>query len=620
MNYSINSKKKLIEQLFTEILWDGDKGYVECPGKHLHTTADGHKDCAVFLNRNKIPQVTCFHKSCKDIVASKNEDIKQAFLTECDTKNKCRHLPPIPDDPDAQFRMLLANCFEPDEVVSIVPGGEDGKPHSSGCNGKTRDEWLANLESKSLSDLFPGRNGLFIRMNPVKANSKARDQDVVSFRFTLIESDEGTKIQQEKSLRESGLPIAALIDSGSKSIHAWVRVDAKDHDEFKARRLEITKKLPKSYKFDDSVKNPARLSRCPGAMRGKSAQRLLALNIGPRSFSDWEIEAKGGDLKSYSVNDLLRFDPKSDSTNLLGNRWICKGYCLLITAPTGVGKSSLTAQLAICWALNESGLGIMPSKPLKSLIIQAENDQGDLAEMFQGVVSGLKLDKEKISVLQDRIKLIDGSCLNQADFTTFLKNLVVKHKPDLCWIDPLLSFVGSDILNIDAMYQLLAKDLKEISNQTGVAWILIHHTGKQNEPGGKNGALDPAYMGIGSSVLSNIAREIVSIKPDKKGSYIFHPCKRKRRAGLTNTSGTRVDFIKIRHSLNSVFWEITPELPSSREGKCKSGRKRSVTEITEFHGLQSLSGGTAAELARKYNVSEVTIRRRFREFKSEHNH
>ena len=32
--------------------------------------------------------------------------------------------------------------------------------------------------------------------------------------------------------------------------------------------------------------------------------------------------------------------------------------------------------------------GIVPARPLKSLLIQAENDEGDLAEMRDGVIAG----------------------------------------------------------------------------------------------------------------------------------------------------------------------------------------------------------------------------------------
>src|SRR5580704_9528316 len=66
---------------------------------------------------------------------------------------------------------------------------------------------------------------------------------------------------------------------------------------------------------------------------------------------------------------------------LLGNRWLCRGGGALIVAPSGQGKSVLTAQASILWACNKAAFGIKPSRPLRSLILQAEDDDGDIQEM-----------------------------------------------------------------------------------------------------------------------------------------------------------------------------------------------------------------------------------------------
>ena len=42
-------------------------------------------------------------------------------------------------------------------------------------------------------------------------------------------------------------------------------------------------------------------------------------------------------------------------------------------------------QMSMNWALGRTTFGIRPERPLKSLIVQAENDRGDVAEMFQVV-------------------------------------------------------------------------------------------------------------------------------------------------------------------------------------------------------------------------------------------
>lgn len=87
--------------------------------------------------------------------------------------------------------------------------------------------------------------------------------------------------------------------------------------------------------------------------------------------------------------DELVAHAANDPAELLRNRFLCRGGGLLLVGPTGVGKSSLSMQAKILWALGRPAFGIVPARPLKSLLIQAENDDGDLAEMRDGVIKGL---------------------------------------------------------------------------------------------------------------------------------------------------------------------------------------------------------------------------------------
>ena len=78
------------------------------------------------------------------------------------------------------------------------------------------------------------------------------------------------------------------------------------------------------------------------------------------------------------LSELVRFH-ENDPNELLRYRYLCRGGGLLLVGPTGIGKSSLSMQLMLLWALGRAALGIQPARPLKSLLIQAENDDGDLS-------------------------------------------------------------------------------------------------------------------------------------------------------------------------------------------------------------------------------------------------
>jgi hypothetical protein len=112
------------------------------------------------------------------------------------------------------------------------------------------------------------------------------DSDVTSYRFCLLESDDLPLDLQLSLWGRLPLPIAAIIDSGGRSAHAWVRLDCDTAEEYQALVERIYTRLAQ-FGLCTSNKNPSRMSRLPGAQReiGKRGdggkQRLLYLNPKP---------------------------------------------------------------------------------------------------------------------------------------------------------------------------------------------------------------------------------------------------------------------------------------------------------------------------------------------------
>ena len=76
--------------------------------------------------------------------------------------------------------------------------------------------------------------GAWVRFNPLDGQG-VRNDNVTEYRFALVESDTADLATQNAILRELELPIAALVYSGGKSLHAIVRVDAADYNEYRKR-------------------------------------------------------------------------------------------------------------------------------------------------------------------------------------------------------------------------------------------------------------------------------------------------------------------------------------------------------------------------------------------------
>ena len=130
--------------------------------------------------------------------------------------------------------------------------------------------------------------GAWIRLNPFNENG-IKDKDVTAYRFTLVESDDMEIEAQYDRLLRLNLPIACIVHSGGKSLHAVVHVDARNEKQYDERVRFIHKACEKhGIIIDKANKNPSRLSRLPGCYRGENKQYLVTKEIGTDSYEEWE--------------------------------------------------------------------------------------------------------------------------------------------------------------------------------------------------------------------------------------------------------------------------------------------------------------------------------------------
>ena len=185
--------------------------------------------------------------------------------------------------------LAFESLYSPTEKLNIVTRfrgagteGTNGKTSPLGC-GETlsRNEWIDSFRNKSIPE---SEAGAWFRINPVNGNGIS-DRDVSEFRFALLESDFLPLETQISLLVKLPIPICAILNSGGRSVHAWVRIAATNAGEYRESVSEMFSLLA-SYGFDPANKNPSRLSRLPGAQRliganGDGKQRLLYLNPNP---------------------------------------------------------------------------------------------------------------------------------------------------------------------------------------------------------------------------------------------------------------------------------------------------------------------------------------------------
>lgn len=191
--------------------------------------------------------------------------------------------------------MLFAALYGKDERVNIVTehtqtqqadGSQKANPARAGVT-RTRDEWMTWIRDNGTPQ---SEAGAWIRLNPVKqtgsgSGGAVTDNDVTAFRFCLLESDDVPAELQLSLWTSLPLPVAAIIDSAGRSVHAWVRVDCTSGEEYRVKVARIYSLLAR-FGLCSNNKNPSRMSRLPGAVRklgkvGVGEQRLLYLDDAP---------------------------------------------------------------------------------------------------------------------------------------------------------------------------------------------------------------------------------------------------------------------------------------------------------------------------------------------------
>ena len=505
---------------------------------------------------------------------------------------------------------VLLNCFKDEDVICITNDAgqtEDGKwfPASKGIF-LTRAEWITKFFGPGAvgAAKFAGtESGAWIRINPfAKDDFTGTDGAVSSYRHVLVEFDKKPKEEQLAIFQQSNLPISLLVDSGGKSIHAWVRVDAESKSQWEERRNTVYEYLS-DHEPDPQNKNPSRWSRLGGIMRGDKEQKIIAFKVGAEDWDAFIAWREGQDFPEEIRTDALEnYDTRNDPNHVIGHgRYLCRGGSLLVTGQSGIGKSSFVMQMATSWAIGRELFGIPVIRPLRIGVIQAECDMGDLAEAFQGVSSGMSLSAEERILCRENLRFFTEASKTGKDFVDLARKIIVRLKLDVLVADPLLSYVGGDLSKQEVCSYFLRNLVQPVLQETGCIMVFIHHEGKPKPQEVRDGQTisDQMYSGIGSSELVNWARAIINVRRESKELpvFSFNLTKRGKLAGMRTPDGKPTVSLKLKHADDKVLWEIAPlaggfELLKVGQQyahfatKPSISRKALIDELMEDHKLQ----------------------------------
>ena len=401
--------------------------------------------------------------------------------------------------PEKELTRYLETLFQPEEIFGFVTesfskANKDGHvklvPANKGIYTKKVGDVVNQLKTGTIEDVigsYDHKGGAWIRFNPLDGNG-VNNENVTDFRYALVESDNMDLEAQNGLIRQLNLPVAVLLYSGGKSVHAIVRIEADDKKEYQERvnyLYDICKK--NGIVIDTQNRNPSRLSRMPGCERGDKKQYIIDTNIGCKSFTEWKewTEAVNDDLPdiedlSKEWNDLPELAPE------LIKGVLREGHKMLIVGPSKAGKSFDLIELCIAIAEGRQWHG-WDCKRGRVLYVNLELDRASCLHRFKNVYSAAGIKPEHLQNLD--IWNLRGRSVPMDKLAPKLIRRAKDRNCKAVIIDPIYKVITGDENSADQMAKF-CNQFDKVCTELGAAVIYCHHHSKGSQ--GQKKSMDRA--------------------------------------------------------------------------------------------------------------------------------
>ncbi len=397
--------------------------------------------------------------------------------------------------PAKEIIRYLETLFEASETVGYVTETwektEDNKTKylpTKGSYTRTAGELIAELNKHGddigavLGDYNPAA-GAWIRFNPLDGKG-VKNENVTDYRYALVESDSMALEEQNALIRELELPVAMLVYSGGKSIHAIIKIDASDYSEYRKRVDYLYNICHKNgLEIDKNNRNPSRLSRLPGVMRNGRKQYIIDTNIGKESFTEWQdwIESINDDMPdpeslSAEWNALPELSPP------LIDGVLRQGHKMLLAGPSKAGKSYALIELCAAIAEGKNWLCFNCAQG-KVMYVNLELDRASCLHRFKDVYTALGYAPDHISNID--IWNLRGKSVPMDKLAPKLIRRAQKKDYIAVIIDPIYKIITGDENSADQMAHF-CNQFDKVCSEVGCAVIYCHHHSKGSQGGKKS--------------------------------------------------------------------------------------------------------------------------------------
>ena len=396
-------------------------------------------------------------------------------------------------DPVDQLRRYLQALFEEDEYVAYVTESfmaDDKRRPAKGSWTRTAGQLLAELGTcggdlgKVLGDWDP-EVGAWICFNPVDGTGR-KDANVTAYRYALVECDNMELGKQQAIIKQLELPCAALVYSGGKSVHAIVKVDAPDYAEYRKRVDYLYAACQKNgLTLDQQNRNPSRLSRMPGILRGDKRQVLLETNFGKSCWDEWVdwLEAETDELPEDEDlgDECLSPPPLADA---LITEVLRKGHKMLLAGPSKAGKSFALIELCIAIASGQTWLGRFACTQGKVYYVNLELDRASCINRFIEVYKALGYPEKQMQTVMHNIRIwnLRGASVPMDKLAPKLIRRASKKGYLAVSIEPIYKVLTGDENSADQMAKF-CNQFDLVCRELDCAVIYCHHHSKGAQGG-----------------------------------------------------------------------------------------------------------------------------------------
>lgn len=636
----VSSSYKARSALFT--LYASDYDYDEWKNLGIaFKAADGElidwlSWCSIDAARYDERAATNLFKSVsKDGAITANTLWKEAWNAGWDWHERYEKLPTVAtvpkplefDDGGAQAIQQLEAMFEPDDMVNIVTKAslnDKGKLTPDGWGKNYRcSELCDSIRENGLEKAIGGYDhdaGVWVRVNPMKGKGVS-DRNIEVFRNALIESDDMPLKDQERMLFEMNLPMVCITNSGGKSLHAIVKIEADGPNHFKDRVRYLHDECKRAgMTIDKANKNPSRLTRLAGVIRGENEQTLMHLHKGAKDFPTWAAQEKSAKLLyDYGIIPVDMVTPPVLDEVLIDGV-MRRGDKMCVAGPSKAYKSFSLIQLAIAITCGTRWFG-WKCEQGRVLYVNCElrgesfrKRIWEVADKMQGVSRNAIAENMDIWNMRGRTQPLNKS-----------KERIIEEGEernyDLIILDPIYKLFSGDENSAEEVSDFMLS-MDELAMRMHASIAYCHHHSK-----GAKGGISAQDRFSGSGVFARDCDELIDISPLDLKDHSITEWNYAPTASAWRIETVIRDF-EPKRPINVVFDYpihhvdetgyldefniLSPQSVggSKRGGQLKDERKEKCIELERFCAEHYGRGGetlSATTLAERFDVTARTI-------------